>query len=61
MNKVLLSAVMLGITVLLGSMAYVNVVYANDDEYCNNKYRDDEVGKQICRGDIGIPNNHENQ
>jgi len=61
MNKMLLSAVMLGIAVLLGSMAYVSVVNASDSDECKLKYPNDEVGQRINCGEIGIPNNHENQ
>lgn len=63
MNKTLLSVVMLGIAVLLGSMAYTNVVNASvssDNAACREKYLpDDPVGYRICIGGIGTPDpNH---
>jgi hypothetical protein len=41
----LLSAAMLGIAVLLGSMAYVSVVHASDSDEYKLKYPNDEVGQ----------------
>jgi len=59
MNKMLLSAVMLGIAVLLGSMVYGNTVSASSQERrdCYDRYMpQDEVGYRICIGEIGTPN-----
>ena len=39
----------------------VSVVHTNDSEDCKLKYPNDEVGQKINCGEIGIPNNHENQ
>lgn len=64
MNKtLLLSAAMLGIAVLLGSIMYVNDAYASSErKRCADQYLpQDPVGFNICTGDIGTPNNHENQ
>jgi hypothetical protein len=60
MNKtLLLSAAMLRIAVLLGSMVYGNTAYANRSEErraCADKYLpDDEAGFRICTGEIGTP------
>jgi hypothetical protein len=50
---------MLGIAILLGSMAYVNVVYASiksDNAACREQYLpDDPVGYRICVNGIGTP------
>lgn len=54
-----MSAVMLGIAVLLGSMVYSNTVSANSQEWrdCYDRHMpQNETGYRICIGEIGTPN-----